>query len=53
MTKFIIVKSRRPGIKNKFMIFKNGKIIGRVAQISLDLSAAPFRRKTTSRKIKR
>ncbi len=45
MVKFKIIKSAKPGAKRKFLIVKNGKIIGRVSNIGLDLRPTPLRRR--------
>lgn len=43
--KFTIIKSRKPGSKRKFLIFKNGKLVGRTNNIGLDLRPVPFRKR--------
>ena len=45
MVKFMIVKSRKPNAKQKFLIIKNGKIVGRTSQIALDLRPTKIKRK--------
>jgi hypothetical protein len=41
----MIVKSAKKDVKKKFLIIKNGKIIGRTAQIGLDLRPKNKRRR--------
>lgn len=43
--KFTIIKSRKPGAKRKFLIFKNGRLVGRTGDIGLDLRPSPKRRR--------
>jgi len=45
MVRFSIIKSARKKDKRKFLIIKNGRIVGRVSQIGLDLRPAKRKRK--------